>query len=453
MAFAFVAAVASVLFVGVSEPQAGSGAAAAKAPKRVALKCARLIDGAGGAPIAPATIVIEGDRITAVGSSVAIPEGAEVIELGAMTVLPGLVDCHTHLTFQMGEGGDYWKSLATFSTLDRAVLSPKHAKATLEAGFTTVRDVGAGDYVDVALRNAIDRGDLPGPRMQVATLGVGSTGGHFDESGLSPFLEFRGFSGIADGEAEIRKLIRDEIKHGADVIKISATAGVLSHEESVGAPQFTLAEMAAATSSRTTTSGSRCHRRATRCASNSANPSHSAVAAPVCPEGKLDVGGAGSRCGTWGRGRLTTSVVSRNTVDCMATPAHSRRVGSQRRHTARSSSPTSSAPTTIAPVFALHETQCVTSSSNGVRVSWSASTACCPSSASPAAGPASSRPAPTRTPYHRAAGTASSSATCRFMPRERGRAALAGQPASSAGARPRPGPRRAVRAAAGRLPA
>jgi imidazolonepropionase-like amidohydrolase len=241
MTLAFVGAMAFVSFFGSSGPQGG---AARALPKRIAVKCGRLVDGAGGAPLAPATIVIEGDRIVAVGRDVAIPEGAEVIDLGTATVLPGLIDCHTHLTFQMG--GDYWKNLATISSLDRAIVASKHARATLDAGFTTVRDVGAGDYVDVALRNAIERGDVAGPRMQCATLGVGATGSHFDESHLSPFLELHGFSGIADGEEEIRKLIRDEIKHGADVIKLAATAGVLSNEDSVGAPQYTLAELKAA---------------------------------------------------------------------------------------------------------------------------------------------------------------------------------------------------------------
>ncbi len=224
-----------------ADPQAGK---VPLKPKVVAVRCGRLIDGTGAPPIDHAVIVIEGERIVAAGAGVAVPEGAEVIDLGGATVLPGLIDCHTHLTFAMG--GDYFENLATRSSLDRAIVAHKHAKATLNAGFTTVRDVGSADYIDVALKGAIDRGEIPGPRMQVATLGVGATGGHFDDSHLSPFLELHGFSGIADGEEAIRKLIRDEVKHGADVIKLAATAGVLSNEESVGAPQYTLAEMKAA---------------------------------------------------------------------------------------------------------------------------------------------------------------------------------------------------------------
>ena len=123
-----------------------------------------------------------------------------------------------------------------------------YARATVEAGFTSVRDVGSRitnthEFPDVALRNAINRGILVGPRMQVATLTIGSTGGHGDITGFSPYLKFGSFSGIADGVDEIRKLVRFEIKNGADLIKMLASAGVLSEEESVGAPQFSQEEM------------------------------------------------------------------------------------------------------------------------------------------------------------------------------------------------------------------
>jgi imidazolonepropionase-like amidohydrolase len=120
-----------------------------------------------------------------------------------------------------------------------------YARRTLEAGFTTIRDVGAGEYIDVALKRAIDAGKVVGPRMQVATLTVGSTGGHGDLNGFSPYLRFEQLSGVADGVDAIRKLVRTEIKNGADLIKMLATAGVLSEEESVGAPQYSLEEMKA----------------------------------------------------------------------------------------------------------------------------------------------------------------------------------------------------------------
>lgn len=159
------------------------------------------------------------------------------------TPLPGLIDCHTHLTSQPG---NYYDDLFRKSPIDVAVTAHVSARRTLEAGFTTVRDVGAGEFIDVALRNAINRGEVAGPRMQVATLTVGATGGHGDRSGFSPYLKFGQFSGLADGAGEIRKLIRFEVKYGADLIKVIATAGVLSEEESVGAPQFTQEELNAA---------------------------------------------------------------------------------------------------------------------------------------------------------------------------------------------------------------
>ena len=209
-------------------------------PRRIAIRAGRLIDGKGGAPISNAVILIEGERITAVGAGLAIPRDARVIDLGAATVLPGLIDCHTHVTSQPS---NYYEDLFRKTPIDVAITAHVFAKRTLDAGFTTIRDVGAGEFIDVALRNAIDRGEIAGPRMQSATLTVGSTGGHGDITGFSPYLKFGQFSGIADGVDEIRKLIRFEIKHGADLIKLIAGAGVLSEEESVGAPQFSQEEM------------------------------------------------------------------------------------------------------------------------------------------------------------------------------------------------------------------
>jgi imidazolonepropionase-like amidohydrolase len=209
-------------------------------PKRIAIKAGRLIDTKTGAVTNNSFILIEGDKITAVGPNVSVPAEVEVIDLKDKTVLPGLIDCHTHMTFQPG---NYYEDIFRKSPIDVAVVAHVYARRTLEAGFTTVRDVGAGEFIDVALRNAINRGDVVGPRMQVATLTVGATGGHGDTNGFSPYLKFGGFSGLADGVDEIRKLIRFEVKYGADLIKMIATAGVLSEEESVGAPQFSQEEM------------------------------------------------------------------------------------------------------------------------------------------------------------------------------------------------------------------
>jgi len=212
-------------------------------PTRLAIRAARLIDGRGGAPLANPVVLVEGERITAVGAGLRIPEGTQVIELRGMTLLPGFIDAHTHITSQPT---NYYEDNFRRSPIDVAVRAHIYAKRTLDAGFTTVRDVGSAEFIDVALRKAIDRGEIEGPRIVAATLAVGSTGGHADLSGFSPYLEFNTFSGIADGVDEIRKLIRTEIKRGAEVIKLVAGAGVLSEEESVGAPQFSQEEMTAA---------------------------------------------------------------------------------------------------------------------------------------------------------------------------------------------------------------
>ena len=230
----------AIVWVSLNQTLAAQAPDTTGAARRVAVRAGRLIDGRGGAPLSNAVILIEGERITAVGAGLAVPRDARVIDLGTATVLPGFIDCHTHVTSQPA---NYYEDLFRKSPIDVAITAHVYAKRTLDAGFTTIRDVGAGEFIDVALRNAIDRGDVPGPRMQVATLTVGSTGGHGDITGFSPYLKFGGFSGIADGEAEIRKLIRFEIKNGADVIKMLASAGVLSEEESVGAPQFSQEEM------------------------------------------------------------------------------------------------------------------------------------------------------------------------------------------------------------------
>ncbi|NIP60764.1 MAG: amidohydrolase family protein [Gemmatimonadetes bacterium] len=232
------------LFLAASLLPTGPGAAqeggASDAP--VVLRAARLVDPGADAPIDDAVLVIREGRIEAAGGAgaVALPDGARIVDLGSATLLPGLIDVHVHLT--SGQEA-YYEGLLRRSPIDAAVVAHRHARATLEAGFTTVRNVGAPEFVDVALKRAIERGDVVGPRMQVATLGLTSTGGHGDVSGFSPYLSFEGFSGVADGVEELRTKVRFEIKHGADLIKLVAGGGVLSEEEDVGAPQYSQAEM------------------------------------------------------------------------------------------------------------------------------------------------------------------------------------------------------------------
>src|SRR3989449_5647987 len=165
----------------------------------VLVRAGRLIAVRAGSVLQNQAILIEGDRIKEVGPADAVaghaPRDARVIDLRNATVLPGLIDCHTHIT---SDPGDYYKQLFRMSPIDEAVRAHLYAKRTLDAGFTTVRNVGAGAFIDVALRNAINEGAVPGPRMLVSTMPLSATGGHGDVDGLSPHLPFDGFSGGAE---------------------------------------------------------------------------------------------------------------------------------------------------------------------------------------------------------------------------------------------------------------
>ncbi|HTQ63747.1 MAG TPA: amidohydrolase family protein [Puia sp.] len=209
-----------------------------------AIRAGKLIDTENGILLTNQIILISGDTIQSVGTDLTIPANATVIDLSSATVLPGLIDCHTHLTQEVG--GNYYEDIFRKSPIDYAVTAHLNAKHTLEAGFTTCRDVGAQAFIDVALKKAINHGDIEGPRMIVATLFIGSTGSHGDLNGFSPFLDWKlppEMSGVANGVDGVRKQVRYNIKYGADVIKFGASAGVMSEDETVGGPEFTQEEM------------------------------------------------------------------------------------------------------------------------------------------------------------------------------------------------------------------
>ena len=232
---------ARTAFAALALPFVSSGAQQpAPPPHRVAIRAAHLVDPVQGKRLDDVVVLVEGDRVAKVGSGLAVPTGWETVDLGGATLLPGLIDVHTHLTSQ---SGNYYEDQFRRSPIDVAVRAHVYARRTLEAGFTTVRDVGAPELVDVALRNAIADGTVEGPRMAVATLALSATGGHGDLNGFSPYLRFEEMSGIADGADELRKAVRRNVKNGADWIKVLAGAGVLSEEESAGAPQYSQAEL------------------------------------------------------------------------------------------------------------------------------------------------------------------------------------------------------------------
>ncbi|HLX83035.1 MAG TPA: amidohydrolase family protein [Terriglobales bacterium] len=215
-------------------------AQSASATKTVVVRAGHLLDVKTGKTLANQIIVIQGDKITSVGGDTQIPAGAEVVDLSNATVLPGLIDAHTHITFTTNFG----YSRLGISIPREALYGARNARVTLNAGFTTVRNVGASGFSDVALRDAINAGDVPGPRMLVSGPALSITGGHCDEN-LLPFEWHVQGEGVADGIEAVQRKTREIIKYGADLIKVCASGGVLSHGDNPQASQYTLEEMKA----------------------------------------------------------------------------------------------------------------------------------------------------------------------------------------------------------------
>ena len=219
--------------------------ARANDPVYVLVRAGTLIDGSGAAPRHGVDILVKDGRIQSVGGSLKGPPGTTLVDLSNYTVLPGFIDCHTHLT-QSADGTPGITREVTEGPADAAIRGVRAAKKTVEAGFTTVRNVGANDFVDVSLKRAIDRGDVVGPRMITATNALSTIGGHGDVNGLRPgvleeHLDYT--AGLPTGPDECRKAVRYAFKHGAGVIKIMSTGGVLSPGDALSARQFSDAEL------------------------------------------------------------------------------------------------------------------------------------------------------------------------------------------------------------------
>ena len=207
------------------------------------LRAARMVDVVTGVLIEPAVVVVAGGKIQSIAPR-EIPAGARTVDLGDLTLLPGLIDAHTHLTGDIS--GDWVTRSVRELPADAALRGARNARTTLLAGFTTVRDVGAIGFADVSLMKAIDAGLVMGPRIIPSAHAIGITGGHCDDTGWAPGVNELGpRQGVADGVDEAIKAVRYQIKHGAKVIKVCATAGVLSFDATVGAQQLSDGELQA----------------------------------------------------------------------------------------------------------------------------------------------------------------------------------------------------------------
>lgn len=241
------AALSAALSLGLSlAPSALAQNAAPPATVPIALKAAHLFDGRSGQLVSPGVVVVRGDRIVAVGRDAAIPADARVIDLGDATLLPGFIDAHTHLASDHNEdwAQGFYENMLRFPT-EQAFHAQRNAQSALMAGVTTARELGAPDFVDIGLRNAINAGLVQGPRLLAAGHALGSTGGHCDSVNAPPerIRPAGPLEGVCNGAEECRLAVRQQMKFGADVIKICASGGVLSESDPVDVPQLTPAEL------------------------------------------------------------------------------------------------------------------------------------------------------------------------------------------------------------------
>lgn len=225
----------------------GSPAQQKTESKSYVLKAARMFDGKSNTVTSPGLLVVSDGKIVGVGAGAAIPAGAETIDLGDATLLPGFIDAHTHVTGVYSEDHDRQTLRSLEETIPQlAIETTVNARVTLMAGFTTVRDVGSEHYLDVGLKNAIEKGVVPGPRMLVSVHAIGATGGHCDDNGFREGAtgpETGPAQGIVNGADQARQAVRLAHKYGATVIKTCATGGVLSLVDQVDSPQLTQAEL------------------------------------------------------------------------------------------------------------------------------------------------------------------------------------------------------------------
>ena len=230
----------------VAQASFAQSAPAPAVARPIVLKAAHLFDSVSGKLTDHGVVVVAGGKIAAMGSDAVIPANAEVIDLGDATLLPGFIDAHVHLGQEAGPNWyrDFFEGAMRFPA-EQALYGAHYAKATLEAGITTVRDLGSEDYVALGLRNAINKGMIPGPRMLVANYAIGATGGHADKPPVPPQrLAVAGpLEGVCNGPEECRAAVRYQIKFNADVIKFMPSGGVLSLSDPVDNPQLTQEEM------------------------------------------------------------------------------------------------------------------------------------------------------------------------------------------------------------------